>query len=130
MATKNNKKNIYLLLGLGIIGFVVYRKWAESKKDKQLTDESASGTNFDPIALAKKDPEFKSYVEHLQEKLNVAIKKMMPPEGTLPKPPFYPLVIDGLIGAKTLAAIETVFGSGVLPLAEKKSVIWLVDNFK
>ena len=69
-------------------------------------------------------------MEHFQEKLNNAIKKMMPPVGTIPQPPYYPLVIDGLIGKNTLAAVELVFGKDVLPLTEKKSVIWLVNNFK
>lgn len=130
MATQKKKNNIYLWLGLGIIGFVAYKKWAESQKAKQLATESAGSVSFDPIALAKEDPEFKSYVEHLQEKLNNATKKMMPPDGTLPKPSYYPLVVDGLIGKNTLAAIEAVFGSGALPLVDKKSVIWLVENFK
>jgi hypothetical protein len=130
MATQKKKNNIYLWLGLGIIGFVAYKKWAESQKAKQLATETAGDVTFDPIALAKEDPEFKSYVEHLQEKLNNAIKKMMPPVGTIPQPPYYPLVIDGLIGKNTLAAVELVFGKDVLPLTEKKSVIWLVNNFK
>ena len=127
----NNKKNIYLLLGLGIIGFVVYKKWAESKKTNQSeTGDTGSGVGFDPIALAKEDPEFKAYVIELQTKLNNAIKKMMPPDGTLPRPPFYPLVLDGFIGKNTIRAIEVVFGADVLPLVDKKTVIWLVQNFK
>jgi hypothetical protein len=127
----NNKKNIYLLLGLGIIGFVVYKKWAESKKTNQSDNkDTGSGVGFDPIALAKEDPEFKAYVIELQTKLNNAIKKMMPPVGTTPQPSYYPLKIDGLIGKNTLAAVELVFGADVLPLVEKKSVIWLVENFK
>jgi|TARA_R110000868_G_scaffold14391_4_gene66936 hypothetical protein len=130
MATKENKKNIYLLLGLGIIGFVAYKKWAESQKEKQLATESAGGVTFNPIEAAKQDAEFKSYVEHLQEKLNNAIKKMIPPDGNLVKPDFYPLIVDGFIGNKTLQAIETVFGADVLPITEKKTVKWLVENFK
>lgn len=129
MATKENKKTIYLLLGLGIIGFVAYKKWADSQKEKQLESEATTGA-FNPIELAKQDSQFKDYVIHLQTKLNNAIKKMMPPDGTLPQPPFYPLIVDGFIGNKTLQAIETVFGKDVLPLKEKKTVIWLVDNFK
>ena len=130
MATKENKKNIYLLLGLGIIGFVVYRKWAEAQKDKELEKETADDITFNAIEAAKQDAEFKAYVMELQTKLNNAIKKMMPPDGTLPRPPFYPLVVDGFIGNKTVQAIEVVFGKDVLPIKEKKTVKWLVENFK
>lgn len=130
MATKENKKSIYLLLGLGIIGFVVYRKWAEAQKDKELEKETADDITFNAIEAAKQDAEFKAYVIELQTKLNNAIKKMIPPVGTLVKPDFYPLVVDGFIGNKTVQAIEVVFGKDVLPIKEKKTVKWLVENFK
>jgi len=126
MATKENKKSIYLLLGLGIIGFVVYKKWAESQKEKETDDD----ITFNAIEEAKQDAEFKAYVIELQTKLNNAIKKMIPPVGNLVKPDFYPLVVDGFIGNKTVQAIEVVFGKDVLPIKEKKTVKWLVENFK
>jgi hypothetical protein len=56
MATQKKKNNIYLWLGLGIIGFVAYKKWAESQKQKQLATETAGDVTFDPIARAKEDP--------------------------------------------------------------------------
>jgi hypothetical protein len=130
MATKENKKSIYLLLGLGIIGFVAYKKWVESQKDKELEKETSDDITFNAIEAAKQDAEFKAYVIELQTKLNNAIKKMIPPVGNLVKPDFYPLVVDGFIGNKTNQAIEVVFGKDVLPIKEKKTVKWLVENFK
>ena len=85
---------------------------------KGTTPKATEG--FDPIALAKQDPTFKAEVKILQTKLNAYVKA---------KKLKYPaLVVDGMLGGKTLSVIENLFGNNLLPITNKIQVKYFISQ--
>ena len=82
--------------------------------------ETPKPTGFDPIALAKSDPNFKAQVVILQTKLNTYLKSKFPT--------YTQLVVDGYLGAKTTSAIEKVFGTELLPIKDKIQVKYFISQ--
>lgn len=75
---------------------------------------------FDPIALAKEDVIFKDDVKILQTKLNAYVKAK--------NLKYIPLVVDGLLGEKTLTIIEKIFGDNLLPIKDKIQVKYFISQ--
>jgi hypothetical protein len=138
---KKKETSIYLIALVGIVGYIIYNKFKKDKEAKELQEAKTNelevldasfytqerGTSF--VAkelLLNKDPEFMEHVRHLQQKLNIALDKM----GAQRDFPFYPLNPDGLLGWKTALAVARVYGQSYVPIKEKKTVIYLANNFE
>jgi hypothetical protein len=137
MAEKDNNKMIYLLLLVGGVGYLMYKKWKENQPegtDDRVIDTwgvddftEANGRKFvDPSLYEKKDPEFMEHVKHLQQKLNSVIEKM----GGQAQFPYYPLNVDGLLGWRTALATARVFGTETMPIKSLDQIKWYLSNFK
>jgi hypothetical protein len=126
----NNQKYLVLLLLLGG-GYFVYKKFSDKPDVKKPDDKpsggdpSAGGTGtgnppskFDPIAVAKVDPEFKEYATHLQQVLNIILGQMGKS----------PIKVDGFIGTNTYTAIREVMGDRYIPIVSKSGLKWLVGE--
>ncbi len=118
---KENQKYLLLLLLLGG-GYVAYKIYSKKPKEDEKKDDvpTPPTTAFDPIALAKSDPEFKEYVMHMQQLLNIVL-----PQLGLPT-----IVADGFIGVNTNKAIRDVFGDRYLPIQSKEGVKFLVSELE
>lgn len=119
---KENQKYLLLLLLLGG-GYVAYKFYSKKPKDGENKDDAGAklpAAAFDPIALAKSDPEFKEYVMHMQQLLNIVL-----PQLGLPT-----IVVDGFIGVNTNKAIRDVFGDRYLPIQSKEGVKFLVSELE
>lgn len=119
---KENQKYLLLLLLLGG-GYVAYKIYSKKPKEDEKKDDVPTPTPttaFDPIALAKSDPEFKEYVIHMQQLLNIVL-----PQLGLPT-----IVADGFIGVNTNKAIRDVFGDRYLPIQSKEGVKFLVSELE
>lgn len=138
-AKKDNKTSIYLFALIGIAGYVIYNKFKKDKELKALKEAEKQVDTFDESYFTEergrsfvakdlyenKDPEFMEHVRHLQQKLNEALKKMAPETF-----PYYPLKIDGLLGWRTALAIVRVFGETYVPITDKKTIVYLFENFQ
>lgn len=140
----SNLTNIYALMLLGIGGFVIYKKLKANSDRKKGTVDAGPVTDLgvddpdgkyseergksyvDKSIYLNKDPLFMDYVTHLQQKLNVIIKKM----GGANAFPYYPLKIDGLLGWRTALAVERAFGSSWVPLENLEDIKTLIENFE
>jgi len=140
MTQKDKNKSLYLLLLLGGVGYMVYKKMkANSDRNKALTEgsndvdawdsseytEQRGKTYVSPNLYMNKDPEFMEYVRHLQQKLNLILVEMDAKDF-----PYYPLAIDGLLGYKTALACARVFGKEKMPITSKEQVINLIENYQ
>lgn len=138
-AKKDNKTSIYLFALIGIAGYVIYNKFKKDKELKALKEAEKQVDTFDESYFTEergrsfvakdlyenKDPEFMEHVRHLQQKLNEALKKMAPETF-----PYYPLKTDGLLGWRTALAIARVFGETYVPITDKKTIVYLFENFQ
>jgi hypothetical protein len=139
MAQKK-ETSIYLLALVGVVGYIIFNKFKKDQEAKRLLEEKTKdidvfdasfytkerGTSYVSKELFEnKDPEFMEHVRHLQQKLNVALDKMQAKDF-----PFYPLNPDGLLGWKTALAIVRVFGEGYVPIKDKKTIVYLTNNFQ
>lgn len=82
--------------------------------------ETPKPTGFDPIALAEADPTFKAEVKVLQTKLNSYVKAKNLKYDTLK--------VDGKLGKNTLAIIEKLFGTELLPIKDKIQVKYFISQ--
>tara|TARA_R110000823_G_scaffold225141_3_gene353008 strand:+ start:848 stop:1267 length:420 start_codon:yes stop_codon:yes gene_type:complete len=137
---KKKETSIYLIALVGIVGYIIFNKMKKDKEAKALLEDKTKdidvfdasfytkerGTSYVSKELYEnKDPEFMEYVRHLQQKLNVALDKMQAKDF-----PFYPLNPDGLLGYKTALGIVRVFGEGYVPIKDKKTIVYLTNNFQ
>lgn len=127
---KENQKYLLLLLLLGG-GYVAYKIYSKKPKEDDKKDDSGNKLpsptptptptkGFDPIALAKSDPEFKEYVMHMQQLLNIVLPQLGKPQ----------IVADGFIGVNTNKAIRDVFGDRYLPIQSKEGVKFLISELE
>lgn len=123
---KENQKYLLLLLLLGG-GYVAYKIYSKKPKEDEKKDDVPTPTPtptpkpaFDPIALAKSDPEFKEYVNHMQQLLNIVLPQLGKPT----------IKVDGWLGDDTNKAIYDVFGSRYLPIQSKAGVKYLISELE
>lgn len=142
MTEKDKNKSLYLLLLLGGVGFMIYKK-LKAKSDTKKTNvdvgplkendawdsseytEQRGRSYVAPFLYLNKDPEFMEYVRHLQQKLNMILKEMDAKDF-----PYYPLAIDGLLGYKTALAIARVYGKDKMPITSIEQVKNLYENYQ
>lgn len=140
MAKQKNETSIYLLALVGVVGYIIFNKFKKDKEVKELLAAGEKGIDIYDASFytqergtsyvskdlfLNKDPEFMEHVRHLQQKLNISLDKMQAKDF-----PFYPLIPDGLLGWKTALAIVRVFGDGFVPIKDKKTIIYLTNNFQ
>ena len=110
------KENLLWLLLLGYGGYALYRykskKSAVNQKGNDSTDWSQPPNAFDPIAYAKKNPQFKQLVAELQERLNIVLAELG--KSTIK--------IDGYVGQQTEWALGQIFGTETLPVLNPKQI--------
>ena len=141
MAEKDKNKSLYLLLLLGGVGFMVYKKLKANSDRKPKVDvgpldeldawdkseytEQRGKSYIASDLYMNKDPEFMEYVRHLQQKLNIILKEMNAIDF-----PFFPLAVDGLLGYKTALAIARVFGESKMPIKSLEQIKNLLNNYQ
>lgn len=140
MAKQKNETSIYLLALVGVVGYIIFNKFKKDKEAKGLLEAGEKGIDIYDASFytqergtsyvskdlfLNRDPEFMEHVIHLQQKLNISLDKMQAKDF-----PFYPLKTDGLLGWKTALAIVRVFGDGFVPIKDKKTIIYLTNNFQ
>jgi len=111
------KENLLWLLLLGVGGYALYRfkgkKSPVNEKGNDATDWSQTPNAFDPVAYAKKHPEFKKIVTELQERLNVVLAELG--KSTIK--------VDGYLGQQSEWALGQVFGTETLPVLYPKQIV-------
>lgn len=128
---------IYLLLLVGGVGYLAYKKWKENQPkggEEEIPDtwdigdftEEKGRSYVDKSIYENKDPEFMEIVKHLQTKVNNVINNM----GGATAFPLYPLAVDGLLGWRTALGIARVFGVQTMPIKSKEQLLWYLSNFK
>lgn len=141
MTEKDKNKSLYLLLLLGGVGFMVYKKLKANSDRKPKVDvgpldeldawdsseytEQRGKSYVVSNLYMNRDPEFMEYVRHLQQKLNIVLKEMNATDF-----PYFPLAVDGLLGYKTALAIARVFGKGKMPINSLEQIKNLLNNYQ
>ena len=130
--TKNQKylwAGGLLLLTSGIVLAVQANDKAKKPKpdflnpDIDLTPYKEGGLNL--VAEALKDNAFRDKVRTLQSKMNLYFSEN-PDSGF----PHNPLVVDGLLGDKSLLGVIYIFGDKMLPIKDKAQIDYFNKNLK